>query len=275
MSMAAEARAGRLAGKIALVTGAARGIGLAIARAFLAEGATVWLTDRDEASLAAADAPAPAARRLTLDVREEAAWDAAIEAVLARDGRLDVLVNNAGITGIEDGAPHDPEHASLAEWRAVFATNLDGAFLGCRAAIRAMRPARAGAIINIASRSGVVGIPGAAAYAAAKAGLRNHTRSVALHCAGEGLGIRCNMISPAAVLTPMWDPLLGHGPERQARMAEMVAEVPLRRFAAPEEVAAIAVLLASDECPTMTGAEVTLDGGLLAGSAATPKPPGA
>jgi NAD(P)-dependent dehydrogenase (short-subunit alcohol dehydrogenase family) len=263
----------RLAGKVALVTGAARGIGLAISRAFLAEGATVWMTDIAEATLAAAEAGPGPARRLGLDVREEAGWDGAIAAILARDGRLDVLVNNAGITGIEDGAPHDPEHASLAAWRAVLATDLDGVFLGCRAAIRAMRPTRRGAIINIASRSGLVGVPAASAYAAAKAAVRNHTRSVALYCAGEGLGIRCNMISPAAVLTPMWDPLLGDGPEREARMAEMVADVPLRRFAAPEEVAAIAVMLASDECPTMTGTEVTLDGGLLAGTAATPAPP--
>ncbi len=269
--MAAERRAGRLAGKVALVTGAARGIGLAISRAFLAEGATVWLTDLDEAALAAADAPGEDVRRLALDVREEAAWAAAIGAVLARDGGLDVLVNNAGITGLEEGAAHDPAHATLADWRAVLATDLDGVFLGCRAALGAMR-GRGGAIINIASRSGMVGIAGAAAYAAAKAAVRNHTRSVALYAAERRLGIRCNTISPAAVLTPMWEPLLGDGPDREARMAAFVADTPLRRFGMPEEVAAVAVMLASDECPYMTGAEITIDGGLLAGAASVSAP---
>jgi NAD(P)-dependent dehydrogenase (short-subunit alcohol dehydrogenase family) len=270
MSMAAEARQGRLAGKVALVTGAARGIGRAIARAFLAEGATVWLTDLDDAALAAPD-DHPAARRLRLDVREEGDWAAAIAAVRARDGWLDVLVNNAGITGLEAGAAHDPETATLADWRAVLATDLDGVFLGCRAALGAMR-GTGGAIINIASRSGMVGIAGAAAYAAAKAAVRNHTRSVALYAAERRLGIRCNTISPAAVLTPMWEPLLGDGPDREARMAACVADTPLRRFGTAEEVAAVAVLLASDECPYMTGAEVTIDGGLLAGAATVSDP---
>jgi 3(or 17)beta-hydroxysteroid dehydrogenase len=271
MSTAAEARAGRLAGKVALVTGAARGIGLAIARAFLSEGATVWLTDLDAATLAAAEVPGATARRLRLDVRAEGDWAAAVAAVLARDGRLDILVNNAGITGLEAGAAHDPEHASLADWRAVLATDLDGVFLGCRAALAAMR-GRGGAIINIASRSGMVGTPGAAAYAAAKAAVRNHTRSVALYAAERRLGIRCNTISPAAVLTPMWEPLLGEGPDREARMAACVADTPLRRFGTAEEVASVAVLLASDECPYMTGSEITIDGGLLAGAASVSAP---
>lgn len=262
---------GRLAGKVALITGAARGIGLAIARAFLAEGATVWLSDIDEEALAAADAPGASVRRIVLDVREEADWAAAIAGLLGRDGRLDILVNNAGITGLEHGAAHDPEHATLAAWRAVLATDLDGVFLGCRAALGAMR-GTGGAIINIASRSGMVGIAGAAAYAAAKAAVRNHTRSVALYAAEQGLGIRCNTISPAAVLTPMWEPLLGEGPDRAARMAAFVADTPLRRFGLPDEIASVAVLLASDECRYMTGAEVTIDGGLLAGAASIARP---
>ncbi len=219
----------RLDGKVALITGAARGIGAAIARAFLAEGAEVWLTDiADGSSLAAS--LGPRARFLLLDVREEAAWQAAIDEVLATAGRLDVLVNNAGITGIEAGVPHDPENAALEDWRAVHQTNLDGTFLGCKHAIRAMRRAGSGSIINISSRSGVVGIPGAAAYASSKAALRNHTRSVALYCAGQGLAIRCNAILPGGVLTPMWDPLLGDGPERAERLAAFSRNTPAGRF---------------------------------------------
>ncbi len=262
----------RLEGKVSLITGAARGIGLAIARAFAAEGAVVWLTDVDtETGAAEAQALGGQVRFSKLDVREEADWAQVVGAVLAGGGRLDVLVNNAGVTGFEAGnVAHDPEHATLADWRAVHAVNLDGVFLGCKHAIRAMRPAGTGAIINISSRSGLVGIPGAAAYASSKAAVRNHSKTVALWCAGQGLAIRCNSVHPAAVLTPMWEPMLGSGPEREARMAALVKDTPLRRFGLPEEVAAVAVMLASDEATYITGSEVNIDGGLLAGSAASP-----
>ena len=260
----------RLHGKTALVTGAARGIGAAIARAFREEGADVVVTDIDAvAGQAAADGIG--ACFIQLDVASEDGWQALAEAVPT----LDVLVNNAGITGFEgpfDGPPpaHDPEHATLADWRAVHAVNLDGTFLGCRYAIRAMRSRGAGSIVNVSSRSGLVGIPAAAAYASSKAAVRNHTKSVALYCAGQGLNIRCNSIHPAAIMTPMWEPMLGNGPDRADREAAMLADTPLRRFGEAGEVAALAVLLASDEAAYMTGAELTIDGGILAGSAATP-----
>lgn len=264
----------RLAGKVALVTGAARGIGAAIAAAFVAEGARVWLTDiRDDEGRARAADLGEAATYARLDVRQESDWAAVDSAVMAAEGRCDVVVANAGITGFEAGmVAHDPEHAALADWRAVHETNLDGVFLACRHAIRMMRASGGvGSIILMGSRSGVVGIPGAAAYASSKAAVRNHARTVALYCAEQGLGIRCNAILPAAVLTPLWEPLLGpEGPERQARMESFVADTPLRRFGRPEEVAALAVLLASDEAPYMTGTDLHLDGGLLAGSAARP-----
>lgn len=263
----------RLTGKIAIITGAARGIGAAVARAFVAEGATVFLTDiADEPGSAAATALGANAHYLRLDVSEEADWERTVATVLDRYQRLDVLVNNAGITGFDEGlVAHDPEHASLHEWRRVHRTNLDGVFLGCRYAIRAMRKRGTGAIINMSSRSGLVGIPGAAAYASSKAAVRNHTKTVALYCAEQGLNIRCNSIHPGAVLTPMWDAILGSGPERESRMRAFSAETPLRRFGQPEEVAAIAVMLASDEVAYMTGAEINVDGGLLAGTVAAPK----
>lgn len=264
--------ANRLLAKIALVTGAAQGIGAAIARAFVAEGAFVYVTDlNDELGRAVAAELGDRARYLPLDVRAEEDWQRVTRQILDEQGRLDVLVNNAGITGFEQGpVPHDPEHARLADWQAVHRTNLDGVFLGCKYAIRAMRPAGAGSIINISSRSGLVGIPGAAAYASSKAAVRNHSKTVALYCAEQGLNIRCNSIHPAAILTPMWEPMLGDGPEREERLVALVRDTPLRRFGLPEEVAALALLLASDEAAYMTGSELNLDGGLLAGSAVTP-----
>jgi len=263
----------RLTGKVALVTGAARGIGEAIARAFHAEGAAVVLTDiSDDAGRAAAGALGERATYARLDVREEGAWVRVLDGLVAEHGRLDVLVNNAGITGF-DGEPvsHDPEHASLAAWRAVHATNLDGVFLGCKHALRVMRPAGRGSIINLGSRSGVVGIPGAAAYASSKGAVRNHTKTVALYAAEQGLAIRCNVIQPAAILTPMWDAVLGSGAERERRLEEFARSSPLGRFGTVEEVAALAVYLASDESAFATGAEFTLDGGMLAGTAVPPR----
>jgi NAD(P)-dependent dehydrogenase (short-subunit alcohol dehydrogenase family) len=263
----------RLAGKVALITGAASGIGEGIARAFASEGGLVFVSDlRDELGESVADSLGPPARYVHLDVREEKQWVAVVDSIVKDHGRLDVVVNNAGVTGFEGASgPHDPERASLADWHAVLATNLDGTFLGCKHAIRAMRPRGEGSIINISSRSGLVGIPGAAAYAASKAAVRNHTKTVALYCAEQGWKVRCNSIHPAAILTPMWEPMLGTGNEREARMESIVRDTPLRRFGNTEEVAALAVMLASDEVTYMTGAELSLDGGLLAGSAASPK----
>lgn len=268
----------RLEARIALVTGAARGIGLGIAEAFVRAGATVVLSDVNHAA-GEAQATALGASYLPLDVRDEVQWDEAMHAIVARHGHLDVLVNNAGITGFDepDGTTpsrHDPEHLLLAAWRAVLATNLEGTVLGCRAALRTMRAHRPidGSIINIGSRSGLVGTPRAAAYAASKAAIANHTRTVALYAAEEGLPVRCNVIHPAMILTPLWDPMLGHGADRAARLQALVADIPLGRAGTPEEVAALAVYLASNESAYATGTEFTLDGGLLAGSAARPRP---
>jgi NAD(P)-dependent dehydrogenase (short-subunit alcohol dehydrogenase family) len=256
----------RLQNKTALITGGARGIGAAIAKAFMDQGAIVILTDvNDDEGQATANQLGVSYAHL--DVSKEEDW----QAIATRYPQIDVLVNNAGITGFEDGpAPHDPASASLEEWRRVHATNLDGAFLGCRYAINAMKAAGTGSIINIASRSGLVGIPGAAAYASSKAAIINHTRSVALYCAQQGWQIRCNAIAPAAILTEIWEPMLGDGPDREAKMAALVADTPLKRFGQAGEVAALATMLASDEAAYMTGETLTLDGGLLAGSAASP-----
>lgn len=256
----------KLQNKSALVTGGARGIGEAIARCFAREGAHVIIADIDSAN-GVRVANQTGGSFVELDVANEAHWNALAD----RHPEIDIVVNNAGITGFESGpGPHDPEHASLEEWHRVHAVNLDGTFLGCRYAIKAMRAKGKGSIINMSSRSGLVGIPGAAAYASSKAAIRNHTKSVALYCAQQGLNVRCNSIHPAAIFTPMWEALIGDGPDREARMAAMVADTPLKRFGTVEEVAAIALLLASDDAAYMTGSELHLDGGLLAGSAASP-----
>lgn len=249
-----------------MVTGAARGIERAIASRFHQEGGNVVVTDVDTAA-GQATAAELGCRFLPLDVAEEADWARLAQAVPVAD----VVVNNAGVTGFEGGpTAHDPEHVSLADWREVHRVNLDGTFFGCRYAIGAMKAKGAGSIINISSRSGMVGIPGAAAYASSKAAVRNHTKSVALYCAQQGWRIRCNSIHPGAILTPMWDAMLGGPAEREQNMMDMTAETPLKRFGTPDEVAAVALLLASDEAAYMTGAELAIDGGLLAGSAASP-----
>ncbi|WP_417831609.1 SDR family oxidoreductase [Terasakiella sp.] len=257
----------RLKNKRCVITGAGRGIGAAIARTFADEGAEVIVTDRllKRAQNIAAEIGGIA---LELDVSQEAHW----QQLASLYPHIDVLVNNAGITGFDDNlVAHDPEHATLENWRAVHAINLDGTFLGCRYAIQAMRKKGNGSIINISSRSGLVGIPAAAAYASSKAAIRNHTKTVALYCAQEGLNIRCNSVHPGAILTPMWDPMLGEGPERNKRLKAFVADTPLQRFGTPDEVAAVCLLLACDEASYMTGSEINIDGGLLAGSAVSPQ----
>ena len=257
---------GRLHGKTCLITGAARGIGAAVADAFVAEGASVIVTDVDAEGLAAVSEQL-GCDKLVLDVRNEADW----RVCQAQYPQLDVLVNNAGITGFENEVVfHDPENATLEDWRAVHETNLDGVFLGCRYAIAAMRERGQGSIINMSSRSGLVGIPLAAAYASSKAAVRNHTKTVALYCAQQGLNIRCNSIHPAAIMTPMWEPMLGDGEQREESVKALVKDTPMNRFGEAREVAALCVLLASDEAAYMTGAELSIDGGILAGSAAAP-----
>ena len=259
----------KLERKMCVITGAARGIGLAIAKRFATDGANVILTDKDIATGAEA-ARALGAYFVKLDVALEEDW-INFETL---HPEIDVLVNNAGISGFENGlTPHDPEHATLEDWHSVHRVNLDGVFLGCRYALRAFRRQAdpvTGSIINISSRSGLVGIPAAAAYASSKAAIRNHTKSVALYAAEQGWNVRCNSIHPAAIMTPMWEPMLGDGDDRKKREASFVTDTPLKRFGTAEEVAGVVAMLASDDGGYITGAEITIDGGLLAGSAASP-----
>jgi 3(or 17)beta-hydroxysteroid dehydrogenase len=263
----------RLEGKVALITGAAQGIGEAAAFVLAREGAHVIVSDiNDPLGISVAKRIGGNATYLHLDVQEENQWKETIDTILKQFGKLDILVNNAGITGFYEGAgPQDPENASLVSWRQVHAVNSDGVFLGCKYAIQAMKKSGGGAIVNISSRSGLVGIPGAAAYAASKAAVRNHTKSVALHCCQQGYNIRCNSVHPAAILTPMWEPMLGVGPEREARMADIAKDIPMQRMGSAEDVANAILFLACDESKYITGIELTVDGGILAGASASPK----
>lgn len=261
----------RLVGKVALITGAAQGIGEAIALLFAKEGAHVIVSDiNDVLGIEVAKKCGVKHLYLHLDVCEEKDWQSAMRKI-EEHGRLDILVNNAGITGFQEGfGPQDPEHASLKSWREVHAINSDGTFLGCKYAIAMMKKHKSGSIINISSRSGIVGIPGAAAYASSKASIRNHTKTVALYCCAQEYNIRCNSIHPAAILTPMWEPMLGTGPEREKMMAMIAKDIPMHRMGMPEDVATAALFLASDESKYITGIELTIDGGILAGATASP-----
>ena len=261
----------RLKNKITFITGAARGIGQATAELFHKEGATVLVTDiRDDEGTALANNLGENAEYMHLDVGDEDNWRSVTEHIAEKQGRLDILVNNAGITGfLESTGPWDAENSDLKSWEEVHRVNATGVMLGCKYAIKLMKE-RGGSIVNISSRSGVVGIPGAVAYASSKAAVRNHTKSVALYCAENGYKIRCNSVHPAAIITPMWDAMLGEGEQRRKIIEEVESGIPLGHFGEPLDVAYAVLYLASDESKYVTGSELTVDGGILAGSEAKP-----
>lgn len=257
---------GRFDARVVLITGATSAIALACARRMLAEGARVVLAGMDDAGgRENAAALGTCCWYSSLDVRVDKDWKALLRWIEEEHGRLDILVNNAAISGT--GAAHgalDPETTSLKSWRSVHATNLDGVFLGCKHALRLMKRSPGGAIVNIGSGSGLVGRPSRAAYASSKAALCSLSRSIALHCAERGYAIRCNTVLPSRILTAMWDPVLGAGPDREQRIAALSAAIPSGRFGSPHEVAAAVLFLASDDASFITGAELRVDGGLSA-----------
>jgi 3alpha(or 20beta)-hydroxysteroid dehydrogenase len=245
---------GRLDGKVAIITGAARGQGEAHARAFVAEGACVVLGDvLDDRGAAVAADLGKAASAVHLDVRDEGQWAAAVDGAIARYGRLDVLVNNAGILR---RAPL--VDTTLSAYREVIEVNQVGCFLGMRAVVPTMAAAGAGSIVNTSSAVGLEGGSGVFAYAASKAAIRSMTESAAIELGP--LGIRVNSIHPGGVDTEMVHP---PGTELAT---EPLARLPLRRLARPEEIAPLAVFLASDESSYCTGGAFVVDGGQTAGN---------
>jgi NAD(P)-dependent dehydrogenase (short-subunit alcohol dehydrogenase family) len=238
---------GRLDGKVVLVTGAAGAIGSAIADAVVQQGGTAVTSDlrRDGVDHA-------------LDVTSEADWARVIDAAERGAGRLDGLVNAAGIVAI--GTVEDTDFAT---WRRVLAVNLDGTFLGCKYAMPLLRRA-GGAIVNISSVSGLVGGHNLAAYNASKGGVRLLTKSVALHGARQKPPVRCNSVHPAFIEGPMADGMIAQFRDPVRARERLSASVPLGRFGAPAEVAELCVYLLGDESAFVTGAEFVLDGGLTA-----------
>lgn len=237
---------GRVASKVALISGGSRGIGAASARALVAEGARVVIGDiLDEEGKALVAELGDSARYVHLDVTSEEDWASAVQATVTEFGKLNVLFNNAGIA---NGAP--VQHFKLAKWQKIIDINLTGPFLGMRAATDAMIEAGGGSIINTSSIEGLRGTPWAHGYVASKWGLRGLTKSVALELAAHG--VRVNSLHPGLIRTPITEGI-----------PDDLIPIPLGRPGQPEDVASFVVFLASDESSYATGSEFVMDGGTV------------
>jgi 3(or 17)beta-hydroxysteroid dehydrogenase len=252
----------RLAGKVALITGGASGLGANAAELMVREGAKVMLADiNEEMARGVVARLGKSAAFVKLDVTSEAQWKDAIAATVLKFDALHVLLNSAGI-----GLTKTVEEIELEEWRKVHAIDLDGVFLGCKHGVREIKKHTqqlGGSIINISSISGIIAGANMAAYNSAKAGVRLLSKSVALHCARSGYNIRCNSVHPTFIDTPILD-------RHRKRMGQDVMEakfsrqIPIGRLGRPEEVGWGIVYLASDESSFMTGSEMIIDGGISA-----------
>jgi len=253
---------GRVEGKVAIVTGAARGMGEEIASLLAREGAKVAVTDILEEGKEVAEKigrGGGGAIFLKHDVTSEASWVEVIEKTLSQFGRLDVLVNNAGVQLIKEIA-----ETSFEEWRSLMSVNLDGVFLGTKHAIRTMREGGGGSIINISSVAGLIGTPDdTAAYSASKGGVRLFTKAAAIECSKKGhdYNIRVNSVHPGIIKTDMVAGMMAKNAELKKRME---SNHPIGFLGKPIDIAYIVLYLASDESRLATGAEFVIDGGWTA-----------
>lgn len=254
----------RLSGKTAIVTGGASGIGRATATLFASEGAQVLIADLNGAgAVETSKSIGVGASAHEIDVTNEPAWQHLMKTCLDRQGRLDVLVNCAGI-----GRAGNFEELSLEDWDVQIAVNLTGVFLGCKHGVKAMRVAgNGGSIVNISSIAGLVGGDDIAGYSASKGGVTMLTKSVALHCAKYRTGIRCNSVHPTYVDSEMLDPVAATFLSREAMLAGMAEAVPMGRVATPLDIARACLFLASDESGMISGSPLLVDGAQLAGMA--------
>ena len=242
--------AGRVEDKVAIVTGGASGIGRGISEALAREGARVMITDvQEDLGREAAKAIGGDAVFVRHDVTNEDSWREVIAAALGRFGRLDVLVNNAGIIIVVD-----IEDTTVEQWRKTMAVNAEGVFLGCKHAIPAMRKSGGGSIINISSAAGLVGTAAFPAYSASKGAVRLLTKSVASHCHNKGEAIRCNSIHPGGIDTPLLRAIT------TPNAGNLSAPGRALGMGTPADIGHLAVYLASDESRFMNGSEVAIDG---------------
>ncbi|MFT3722938.1 MAG: glucose 1-dehydrogenase [Hyphomonadaceae bacterium] len=257
---------GRLAGKVALVTGAASGIGKACAQALAREGAEVVLTDLQTArGEEVADRIAKGGGRARFwkqDVTSEAEWAHTVEQITRDHGRLDILVNNAGIA-----IGGQASEMSYDVWKRQQLVNSDSVFLGTRASLPLMRKGGGGSIINMSSVAGLQGAAELSAYCASKGAVRLFTKAVAVECAALKDGVRVNSVHPGIIDTPIWSAFAEAGDNQAPDLDVMAADtVPMGVVGVPVDIANAVVFLASDESRYMTGSELIVDGGLTAGT---------
>ena len=258
--MPKENNTGRLEGKTALITGGASGIGAETARLMVGEGARVIVCDlQAELGEALCDELGSSALFSKCDVTKESDWIQSIAAGESSFGGLDVVMNCAGVS-----IPGPIDQISLQDWQHTMSINSDAVFLGCKFGVEAMRRGAGGSIINISSTLGIRGGSKFPAYCASKGAVRLLTKSVALRCAEEGWNIRCNSIHPGATETPIMDPYINAGPGREEVIAAFASKHPMGRVGQPQDIAHLAVFLASDESGFITGAEIPVDGGYCA-----------
>jgi NAD(P)-dependent dehydrogenase (short-subunit alcohol dehydrogenase family) len=259
-------KAGRVAGKQALITGAAGGLGEAMAWMLAREGAKVAVTDVNlpgaQALAAAINAEVPgAAFAFAHDVTDEAEWVAVIDQAVAAMGGLSILVNNAGIGGDLKFVETD----TLENWRRVQAVNIESIMLGCKHAMPHLRAAAPSSIINISSVAGLAAAPGMGAYNATKAAVWMYTKTIALEAAKQDWNVRCNSVHPVFIKTPILDPFIAMAGGNEAKAHERLTRgIPMKRIGEPDDVAYCVLYLAADESKFVTGAEFKIDGGMLA-----------